>query len=155
VSTLALAIIFGAVAAPFVIVPPLLATLAIELPVAAAFRIGKRGMLAVFLVNVVTNPVFNAALFALYGFGIGIHDTYLRRTRPGPPTAVTQVYPVYWFTFAVMEVAIALVEWGLLVWALRRTAGSARKLLAMSVCMNAASALLALWWSLQFASRSV
>ena len=150
-----LAAIFGVVAAPFVIIPPLVVTLIIELPIAVLFRVGERGEKAVLLVNLVTNPLFSAVLFVLYGLGIGIYQTPVPGTRFGPPPMQTHVTSAYWIAWVGMEVAIALIEWGLLVWALQRTAGSARKLLAMSVCMNGASALIGLVWFLVVASYPV
>ena len=43
-------------------------TLALELPVAAAFRLGKKGILVCLLVNLLTNPLANVlnALLTLY-----------------------------------------------------------------------------------------
>jgi hypothetical protein len=151
----ALAATLGLIATPFILVPPLLATLVVELPVAAFFRIGNRGLVAVLWVNVVTNPVFNVILFSLYGLGIGLNETYVPLAHPGPNHAVVHAAPVYWVIVAAMEVAIVFVEWRLLVWALRRTAGSASRLFAMSACMNAVSALISLWWAFAMATRTV
>jgi len=133
----------GLRAAPFVLLPALAGTLALELPVAALFGVGKRGLLAVLLVNLVTNPLFNAALFGLYGVEMLMREASSYRGRPVVSQQLTALAasPVHWLTIAALEIAIVLVEWGLLVWALRRTAGSRRRLLALSLCMNATSAI--------------
>ena len=112
-------------------------TLAIEIPVAALFRVGRRGLAAVAWINVITNPVYNLALVLVvlatgFGFGQGAVAT---------------------LSVPVLEVVVVLVEWRMLVWALHGTAGSSRKMLALSVTMNVASALagvliVALWFGL-------
>ena len=104
-------------------------TIAAELLVALPFRIGKRGLAAVVLVNGVTNPILNLLLLAVYGFGIGYKWVQFFQE----PTAV-------WYAiFAIAEVAVVLVEWRLLNWVLKDTASS-RRLLALSVAMNVVSA---------------
>ena len=100
-------------------------TLALELPTAALFGVGKRGLGAVVLANLVTNPLFNL-VFVLIVFLLGLNAwTYLASL----PVAV------------VLEIAVVIAEWRLLVWALRTTGGSSMKLLAMSVTMNLVSGL--------------
>jgi hypothetical protein len=93
-------------------------TLALELFVAALFRIGRRGLLAVLLINIVTNPLFNLVFWGA------------SRGR-GPELLIILL---------VLEAVVVLVEWRLLVWALGRTAGSSRRLFALSLAMNAVSA---------------
>jgi hypothetical protein len=141
----------GLRAAPFVLLPALIGTLAVELPVAALFRVGKRGLLAVLFVNLVTNPLFNAALFGLYAVESMLREAHLYRGRPvSRQLTAFASSPAHWLTLAALEIAIVLVEWGLLVWALRSTAGSRRRLLALSLCMNAMSAIIGIVVSLVF-----
>jgi hypothetical protein len=47
----------------------------------------------------------------------------------------------FYVAFLALEVAVIFIEWGLLRWALRHVSVSSKRLLAMSVCMNTASAL--------------
>jgi hypothetical protein len=146
----------GLRAAPFVLLPALIGTLAVELPVAALFRVGRRGLLAVLFVNLVTNPLFNAVLFGLYGVEMLMRDAYLYRGRPvSRQLTALASSPVHWLTLAALEIAIVLVEWGLLVWALRRTAGRSRRLLALSLCMNATSAIIGVVISVVIAGRGL
>jgi len=96
-------------------------TIALELLAALFFKVGRRGLIAVALVSVVTNPALNV----LMGYMSG----------------------AYWFdhprradaAIILAEIAVVFVEWALLVWALRRTAGSPRKLLVLSIAMNLVS----------------
>jgi hypothetical protein len=146
----------GLHAAPFLLLPALIGTLAIELPVAALFGVGKRGLLAVLFVNLVTNPLFNAALFGLYGVEMLTLEASVYRGRPqSRQLTALAVSPVHWLALAAFEIAIVLVEWGLLVWALRRTAGSRRRLLALSLCMNAVSAIAGVVISVVFAAQKL
>ena len=132
----------GLRAAPVVLMPALIGTLAIELPVASLFGVGERGLLAVLFVNLVTNPLFNAALFGLYGVETTLREASLYRGRPQSRLLTAYAAsPDHWVAIVVLEIAIVFVEWGLLVWALRRTAGSSRRLLALSLSMNATSAI--------------
>jgi hypothetical protein len=98
----------------------LLATLAItigaEVGVAALFRVGRRGLKAVVLVNLITNPLFNLAFM------------YVLAVRSGLAVGLP-----------LLELGVIAGEWKMLEWALSRTAGSSRKLLIMSVVMNVAS----------------
>ena len=55
-----------------------------------------------------------------------------------------------WPVVGLLEVIIMVAEWRMLVWALRATAGSSRKLLALAIVMNVVSATLG-----TFALRSV
>jgi len=104
-------------------------TLAIELPVAAAFGLRTRqALLAVVFVNLITNPVLN----------------YL--TILGARIAAPRQVPaaVYVPMLVAAEVLVIVVEWRLLV---RALGGGSRRMLAVSAAMNAASAAagLALW----------
>jgi len=100
----------------------LIASIGIEVLVASLFDIGDRGLAAVALVTLVTNPVLNLVVGQL------IYGNY---SNDYPRRSIALVI--------VAEVAVVLIEWGLLVWALRKTAGGPRKLLGLSVTMNAAS----------------
>lgn len=100
-------------------------TLLFELPVAALFRVGRRGLAAVVLINLITNPLLNLALLVIVltaGLGFG---TRLIAAGSVP----------------LLEAAVVIAEWRLLVWALCGMAGSSRRMLAMSVAMNLASVL--------------
>jgi hypothetical protein len=99
----------------------LFVTLLVEIIVAAFFRVGWLGIAAVVLVNLVTNPVLGLIVIAAATAGVGL-----------PAWASTAV-------LLVLEIAIVLLEWRLLVWALNDAAGSSRKLLVLSIVMNAAS----------------
>jgi hypothetical protein len=145
----------GLHAAPLLLLFALIGTLAIELPVAALFGVGKRGLLAVLFVNLVTNPLFNAALFGLYGVEIVMRENAALRDRPGRPLALLAVGPVHWSTLATLEIAIVVVEWGLLGWALRHTAGSRGRLLGLSLCTNATSAIVGVVISLVIAGQGL
>jgi hypothetical protein len=146
----------GLRAAPFVLLPALVGTLAVELPVAALFRVSRRGLLAVLFVNLVTNTLFNAVLFGLYGVEMLMRDAYLYRGRPMSQQLMALASsPVHWLTLVALEIAIVLVEWGLLAWALRGTAGSRRRLFALSLCMNATSAIIGVVVSLVLVGRTL
>ena len=101
-------------------------TITIVLEVAVAFFFGlSRALWAVVAVNMVTNPVSSALVATLYGVGVGFGST---RTE-------SWVWPL----LGVLEVAIVVAEWRLLVWALAGKAGTSLKLLVLSVVMNAFS----------------
>jgi hypothetical protein len=120
-------------------------TIAVEVLVAAAFRVGSDGLKAVALASCVTNPLMNALLTFSYIYAVGYKVT-------GPGTYYPQIYhiPSYapsalWYAvFAAAEVLVVLVEWWLLVWVIGHRV-SARRLLVLSVVMNAASASLSVW----------
>jgi hypothetical protein len=100
----------------------LLVTLVAEVAVAAAFGLRRSGLAAVALVSIITNPAMNLAL--LDGQG-GIlpygHDSG-------------------WLLAAVLlEVIVVVVEWRLLVWALKGSYGDSRRMLQLSATMNLAS----------------
>jgi hypothetical protein len=97
-------------------------TLTFEMPVAALFRVGNRGFLAVLLVNVATNLV--VVLIAYLVVLSGSAQTWVR-----------------WAVAALVEAAVVIIEWRLLLWALGDTVGSSRRLFALSLTMNVASIL--------------
>jgi hypothetical protein len=102
---------------------------AIELVVAALFRLRGRGLLAVALVNVATNPLLNVIIFALLrGKLLSFSQLF---STPFSPSAVILL---------ALEAGVVMVEWLLLIWALGRTGGSPRRLLALSAVMNLSSA---------------
>lgn len=117
----------------------LVPTILVEMMVASLFRVGPRGLKAVVLVNLVTNPLLNVALALLYGLGFGIWQTSVFVQSMGRSEFATHTLWFFYAAFVALEVAVVFVEWGLLRWALRHDAISSRRLLAMSVCMNAAS----------------
>lgn len=102
-------------------------TLAVELPVAAALGLrARRALAAAALVSLLTNPLLNlAGLVAARSFG-------------------TATLASAWPWLLTSETLVVLAEWRLLVWAL---GADTRKLLLVSLAMNAASALagLAFW----------
>jgi hypothetical protein len=110
----------------------LLITEILELLVAIPFRIGRRGMVAVALVNVVTNPLFNFAIFALIW-----SSTPGRGSDYSDYTAISPVAMP-------LEIVVIVAEWRLLIWSLRSTAGGPGKLLGLSVAMNTVSAIVGL-----------
>lgn len=96
--------------------PALVFTLVVEVPVAWLRGLrGRRALTAVVLVNLITNPLLNYVLLVA---------SQLASIR------------IYWVVAAILEVAVVLVEWRLLLWAL---GGSSRRMLLTSVLMNAAS----------------
>lgn len=93
-------------------------TVAIEVAIAAAFGLRRRGLAAVALVSVVTNPTLNllllfASMSSIDGIGFAI-------------------------MIVVLEVGVIVTEWELLRWALN---DPSRKLLILAIVMNVASAL--------------
>jgi hypothetical protein len=105
-------------------------TVAIELAVVAA--LGGRSadeLAAVALVNVITNPTLNFALLLFRGL-------VLSSLRPASATVAE------WAFIAVAEIAVVLVEWRLLAWALR---ADSRTWLVRSAVMNATSFVLGTW----------
>ena len=105
-------------------------TLAVELPVAAALGLRSgRALAAVACVSLLTNPLLN--------FG-GLLLAQAKDWSATPATALAVLVPA--------EIAVVLVEWRLLLWAL---GGSPRRMLVVSAAMNAASALagLVFWLS--------
>jgi len=108
----------------------LTSTLVVELLVAWIFRVGRRGIAAVALINLLTNPLFNLALMTFvftagYGDGFAIRH-YFRWTLA---------------VIVALEVVVVIVEWRLLVWVSHGTMGSSRRMFALSVVANAASAI--------------
>jgi hypothetical protein len=102
----------------------LIATLVLEGVVALLFRMRRRGLLAVVLVNLLTNPLFNLAIVALLLI-FGLEGSY----PAVPAVALT------------LEVAIIFIEWRLLVRVSADAFGSSRRLLAYSAVANAVSGL--------------
>jgi hypothetical protein len=108
-------------AALFVLVPALLLTLVVEVPVAWAMGLrGRRPLTAVILVNLITNPLVNYVVFA---FAVSYPE-------------LAQNTGLYYALVAVLEVLVVIAEWRLLLWVL---GGSSRRLLLTSLVMNAAS----------------
>lgn len=105
-------------------------TLIVEVPIAALFRVGRRGLRAVGYINCVTNPALNFIMMALYGFGVGFQE--------GDPAWLAYISP-FWPVMFPLEALVVLVEWRLALWALQRDGFSSRRLLALSATMNAAS----------------
>jgi hypothetical protein len=97
-------------------------TLAVEVPVAFALGLRTRlAVLAVVCVNLITNPALNLLSYA---------SAQLWHWQSSVVTAIPIVFLV--------EVVVIVVEWRLLLWAL---GGDRRRLLRISLAMNAASAL--------------
>ena len=112
-------------------------TIAIELAVVALLGVRRaEEFAAVALVNVITNPALNVLAAAAYGL---IVYAVARLGLSGGVVAL-----VYWALIGVAEVAVVLVEWRLLVWALRAESDS-RKWLIRSAAMNATSFVLGSW----------
>jgi hypothetical protein len=103
--------------------------------VAICFGLTARGLGAVVAVNLVTNPVLFALGATLFGLGVG-YTFYPYEGGYGSAAAA----PWTWVVMGLMEAAIIVVEWRLLVWALAGRSGSSRKLLIMSIVMNVVSA---------------
>jgi hypothetical protein len=119
-----------------IVVFTLAITTAVECAVAALFRVGRRGVGAVALVNLVTNPALNV-LIALF---------FTSLNQAGPSSPWWYFLAPEWLPYLllpVLEVAVVMIEWRLLVWALRGTAGTSRKMLVLSVTMNVVSAVVA------------
>jgi len=107
------------VSAPLSLLESLGLTLAIELPVAALLGLRTRTtLLVVVLINLMTNPALGYLLLVGHRFDFG-----------------SAAYAVTWL---VGEALVVVVEWRLLVWAL---GGRQRRLLAVALVMNLASAL--------------
>lgn len=106
-------------------------TVLVELVVAVLFGLRSRGLAATIGVNFVTNPIFNLALLVTaFVAGLGAEEGSGRYDWVVATAAI------------VLEVVVVYAEWRLLVWVLRGTALSSRRLLAFSIVANAASALL-------------
>lgn len=108
----------------------LIGTIAIELAVVALLG-GRsaRELAAVALVNAITNPILNLALL-------------LVRLEVLPSVGAGLAAPVEWAFIGVAEIAVVLVEWRLLAWALR---ADSRTWLIRSAVMNATSFVLGSW----------
>jgi hypothetical protein len=99
-----------------VLAPALVLTVLIEVPVAWLRGLrGRRGLAAVVLVNLITNPLFNYVLLVV---------NQLASNR------------IYWSAAALLEVLVVIAEWRLLLWVL---GGPSRRMLVTSVLMNVAS----------------
>ncbi len=98
------------------LLPPLLLTLLVELSVGVLLGYRRWDeMAAIFLVNLVTNPLLNYLVI------LNNHYSILALTQP---------------IILGAEAAVIFVEWGLLVYALK---GNPRKLFGLSLAMNACS----------------
>jgi hypothetical protein len=108
----------------------LVLTIAIELAVVALLG-GRtaRELIAVALVNAITNPALNLTLLLLRG-------SLLPGLTPDVATLAE------WVFIGIAEVVIVLAEWRLLVWALR---ADSRTWLVRSVGMNVASFVFGSW----------
>ena len=94
----------------------LILTIVIEVIIAWLFGLrSKRELLTVLLINVITNPLLNY-LITVNGYFHLVSRTNL--------------------LILCLEVVVVLVEWRLLVWVLRQ---KVKKMLVLSVAMNAAS----------------
>jgi hypothetical protein len=136
VSTISSMILPVAVIGLFIYVVPLVLTIAVEVPVAGAFGLGRRGMAAAVLINVVTNPALNFIVLVLFGLGFGFTP------GTGATFSLSSWFSVAGYAYVLLsalEVAVVLIEWRMLVWALSGTKHSPRRLLAASVTMNVAS----------------
>ena len=116
---------------------PLVASICIECLVAALFGFRWRQLTAVVWVNFLTNPILNLVWLSLFWFGFG-------KTIQATGDTAGHVVPStwMWFLLAGLEVVVVVAEWRLLLMALGRKAFSPRRLLAVSVVMNAVSATL-------------
>lgn len=106
----------------------LFTTLLVELPIAAAFRIGRRALGVVLLINVLTNPALNLLLVVL-------------ANSMGLPPETWVLFYMQCAAVLLLEIIVVVVEWRLMVWAFQGTVGTSRKLLLLSVIMNAFSAI--------------
>jgi hypothetical protein len=124
------------VAALLAVALPLAASICIESLVAALFGF-RRELTAVIWVNLVTNPVLTLVWLSLFWLGFG-------KTVDATGGAAGYVAPStwMWFLLAGLEVVVVIVEWRLLLMALGRKAFGPRRLLTVSVVMNAVSATL-------------
>jgi hypothetical protein len=116
----------------------LLVTLAVELAVAALYRVGWRGLAVVALVNVITNPIMNLLLIITVGI-VGFPPNSGGYVGPTIPDAVVLAGYAAPLLF---EVAVVFVECELMVWAFQGTAGDYDRLLGLSIVMNVSSAVI-------------
>ena len=117
---------------------PLAVSVCIETVVAALFGFRRRELTAVVWVNFVTNPVLNLVWLSLFWLGFG------HTTAQAAGDAAGRVVPSAWMwsLLVVLEVVVIVAEWRLLLVILGRIARSSRRLLTVSVVMNAVSATL-------------
>ena len=118
---------------------PLAVSVCIESLVAALlFGFRLRELTAVVWVNFVTNPVLNLVWLSLFWLGFG------HTTVQAAGDAAGRVVPSAWMwsLLVVLEVVVIVAEWRLLLVILGRIARSSRRLLTVSVVMNAVSATL-------------
>lgn len=115
---------------------PLAASIFIECLVAALLGF-RRELVTVVWVNFITNPLLNLVWLSLFWFGLG-------KTVEASGGAAGRVVPTtwMWFLLAGLEVVVIVAEWRLLLMALGRERFSSRRLLTVSVVMNAVSATL-------------
>jgi hypothetical protein len=117
---------------------PLAATVCIETPVAALLGLPRKDLVAVVWINFVTNPVLNLVWLFLFWSGLG----YATIRTVNPPAGVHTVHPWMWLVLGALEVMVILAEWRLLLAVLGPERSTPRKLLAVSIAMNAVSATL-------------
>jgi len=113
---------------------PLLLTLVIEVVIAAFFRLSPTGLGAVAAVNFITNPVLTAVIVLLQWLG--------ERGPEDLSSGGIMTTGWSWPLLGLLEAVILVAEWRMLVWVLRGSEGSARKLLALAIVMNVVSATL-------------
>jgi len=122
------------------ILAPLAVTIVLETGVAALLGLRRRALAVVVWVNCVTNPLLNLVWMVFAWAGVG----FTTKNSVGSRSGTVNLTPTFWgwAILGVMEVIVSVVEWRMLVWALGRKNISSRKLLVVSVVMNAVSATL-------------
>ena len=121
-------------------------TILIEIFCAALFGYEKKVLAAVATVNLVTNLPVGLFVLTLFGLSVGISEPFVKIPgRPGSGGEFQIVIASWvWITLGALEVFTVIAEWRLLLWALAGSVDGRWKLLAMTVAMNAASAIPAL-----------
>jgi hypothetical protein len=100
-------------------------TVAIEVAIAAAFRVGRKGLAVVVAMNVVTNPLMNLARIAA------------NRLWLWYPQLNVTLDPN--LTLVVLEAIVILVEWRVLMLVLEKPRWTSPRVLGLSIVMNVAS----------------
>jgi hypothetical protein len=114
-------------------------TVAIETGVAALLGLRGRALAAVVWVNFVTNPLLNLAWLSIFWLGFGY------KAVPSSPSGVAggaAIATWAWLVLVIMEVIVVLSEWAILRLVVERPALSHKRLLTISLAMNAVSATL-------------
>ena len=110
-------------------VPSLALTLAVELPVAAALGLRRKlELAAVVCVNLITNPILVWLVYA----ASALNNADWPYDYPWSVSPLLSAV-----VFVGLEAVVVVVEWRLLVWALKKPS---RQMLWVSIAMNAASA---------------